>query len=572
MIALRYILALLLIGVSFLGLSQDNYERIYKFHSDIEILKNRDVIVTETIEINALGYEFKRGIYREIPLRYKVKGGSLNIAFDILSIERDGAPENYHTEWETNGIVIYVGEKDSYIEHGRHTYVVKYKISDVLLFYDDMDELFWNVNGHGWSFSIDTLSATVHLPKGAGLVASKGYTGYYGDTLSNYTSVINNSSVYFIHSNDVGSHESMSVAVSWEKGFIDYPTRFEQVISVLRIYAIMVIIILGILLGITYNFVMWWKYGRDPKPGTIIPRFHAPEGMSPAECLYFQRSGHHSKNSFGAMLLSLAVKRAVKIEVSSKSKYETYFVHKESEPNLDKLSIIEEKLFSRLLSGRQTFTIKENKYNSALVSAKEHLESDIEKTYGESYFKRNRHLKWRQFVFPLLTAGLAFLAYLSFGGSVFIIVAGVIVHLIMNFIFAHLFEQPTKKARAIMDEIAGFEMYIRYADLEQIKALNPPTMDFHHFEENLPYAMAFGLADQWAGKFDPAELKEFESGHMPYLYGMHFHSLNRLGSTMSKTISAAATPPSSSGGGSGGYSGGGGFSGGGFGGGGGGGW
>jgi len=31
-----------------------------------------------------------------------------------------------------------------------------------------------------------------------------------------------------------------------------------------------------------YYLVVWWRFGRDPEAGTIIPLFAAPDGLSPA--------------------------------------------------------------------------------------------------------------------------------------------------------------------------------------------------------------------------------------------------------------------------------------------------
>ena len=158
----------------------------------------------------------------------------------------------------------------------------------------------------------------------------------------------------------------------------------------------------------------------------------------------------------------------------------------------------------------------------------------------------------------------------------FAIIISVLIHFGLNWIFGRLYEQPTKKGRQVMDEIQGFIMYMKYANKERIKLMNPPSMDFQHFEENLSYAVALGVTKEWAGQFDQETLREANSGGMSYMDGFTFYYVahfSAFGSELSSAISSAQTPPVSSGGSGGGYSGGGGgFSGGGFGGGGGGGW
>ena len=45
-------------------------ERIRDYHSDIQILNDGSLRVTETITVNAEGQKIKRGIYRDFPIAY----------------------------------------------------------------------------------------------------------------------------------------------------------------------------------------------------------------------------------------------------------------------------------------------------------------------------------------------------------------------------------------------------------------------------------------------------------------------------------------------------------------------
>ena len=88
------------------------YERIVSYDSRIEVQKDAGVIVTETIRVVANGRRIKRGIYRDLPLRYKTPSGlRMRVDFKILEIKRDGKPDGYHTESRSNGIRIYVGAR-----------------------------------------------------------------------------------------------------------------------------------------------------------------------------------------------------------------------------------------------------------------------------------------------------------------------------------------------------------------------------------------------------------------------------------------------------------------------------
>ena len=45
-------------------------EFIESYHSDIEVQRNGDLLVTETIRVHAEGKAIRRGIYRDFPIRY----------------------------------------------------------------------------------------------------------------------------------------------------------------------------------------------------------------------------------------------------------------------------------------------------------------------------------------------------------------------------------------------------------------------------------------------------------------------------------------------------------------------
>ena len=565
-------LFIILIGflISFISFGSD-YEHIISYHSDIHIQKSCQVLVIEKIKVNAQGYNIKRGIFRELPLSYQYKGGNYHVDFELVSVKRDGVDEPFHTEWKSNGIAIYAGDKDVYLSPGVYEYEITYVVDHVLGFFDEYDELYWNVNGNGWAFSIDSISATVFYPEGAEYVQDTAYTGAFGEAGAAYRSYEVPGRVHFVGDRMYYAGENMTISLAWTKNHLDYPTGWDNFVYWLKTYALWVVGILGILIGLIYNLIIWNRYGRDPKPGTIIPLYYPPNGFSPAECAYLKNNGRKTKEMFGGNLISLAVKGYVDIDVDEKKGWgkSTSFTITEAEGREKKpLNDIEEYFLGKLLGRVGSVTIKKGKYNSKVANANTGLIARVDKKQKGIYYLRNNHLKGRQFIFPLMTGIASGIAYWLFGGFIVVSIVVVVLQVLMNIVFAYLFEQPTKEGRQKMDEIAGFEMYMKYADKERIRLTNPPTMNFQHFEENLAYAIALGVAEEWSGQFDPKELEDFRTHHMPYYHGAAIASFTDFSSTLNSTISSASVPPSSSVS----SSGGGGFSGGGGGGGGGGGW
>jgi Predicted membrane protein (DUF2207) len=178
-------------------------DRITRFHSEIRVLPDGKLRVTETISIfNGDGRvnplygnqkdllpagsdndEIKRGIVRTFPLYYINKYRLFqNTTFELKQVLRNGKKEDYHTEKKDNGILVYIGNRNQYLANGGYTYTITYETNHQLKLLDGFDELYWNVTGNGWSFRIDSAQCTVILPKGAALLSGKCYTGPQGAT------------------------------------------------------------------------------------------------------------------------------------------------------------------------------------------------------------------------------------------------------------------------------------------------------------------------------------------------------------------------------------------------------
>src|SRR5690606_8128514 len=65
-----------------------------------------------------------------------------------------------------------------------------------------------------------------------------------------------------------------------------------------------------------YNMLAWFRVGRDPARGTIIPLFHPPKGYSPALVHYIHKMGWDGGGwtAFTASVFDLGVKGLVEID------------------------------------------------------------------------------------------------------------------------------------------------------------------------------------------------------------------------------------------------------------------
>ncbi|MBW2690271.1 MAG: DUF2207 domain-containing protein, partial [Deltaproteobacteria bacterium] len=213
-------------------------ERILSFHSDIEIFADSSMQVTETIRVRSEKKEIKRGIYRDFPTDYKDRfGNRYRVDFEVVEVTRDGRPDGWHTKAEGKGVRVYMGRKDDYLDSGDYTYMLTYRTNRQLGFFDDHDELYWNVTGNHWSFPIEEVSARVILPAGirAEQLVPEAYTGPLGATGRDYRATVDvDGSVRFETTRTFKRGEGLTIVVSWPKGFVHEPTRREEVNFLLR--------------------------------------------------------------------------------------------------------------------------------------------------------------------------------------------------------------------------------------------------------------------------------------------------------------------------------------------------
>jgi len=312
--SMRRLITLLLLTFTTIGLAE---ERIHSYHSDIVVDDKGDMTVTETITVNAEGNKIKRGIYRDIPTQYKDRfGNKYKVGFSIIQVLRDGTPENFHTENRSNGIRIYIGNKDRYLKKGDYTYAITYRTNHQLGFFDQHDELYWNVTGNDWDFPINKASAIVRLPKTIPQESIKveGYTGISDSKEQNYTaSIKTDGSAYFETTQTLPKRHGLTIVVTWPKGYIAEPTASEKIDHLLSDNSHLIVASVGLIILLVYYGFAWHKVGKDPEEGVNFPHYEPPSGYSPASLCYVLKMGYDN-TCFAAAIINLAVKGVLKIE------------------------------------------------------------------------------------------------------------------------------------------------------------------------------------------------------------------------------------------------------------------
>src|SRR3990167_8799742 len=235
-------------------------------------------------------------------------------------------------EIHQNGYRLKIGDPKKFLKAGNYTYQIKYKTERQLGFFEDHDELYWNVTGNGWTFFIKSVYAKVILPENVPIKEIVAYTGLYGESLQDYISYsghpacpeqgrrergqrVEGNVAEFETAGILRPREGLTIAVAWPKGFIKEPTLLQRISWFFQDNFSTLLLILFILLILAFYLFVWRKFcavryspfdfapgyakaspdeqdrfsdGRkDPRHGTIIPLFEPPvlnnEHLLPAD-------------------------------------------------------------------------------------------------------------------------------------------------------------------------------------------------------------------------------------------------------------------------------------------------
>lgn len=322
-------------------------EKIYSYHSDITINKDASMIVSETIKVKAAGVDIRRGIYRDFPTTYRDPyGNKVVVDLQILGVFRDGRTEDYHTESLDNGIRIYAGSENVFLDPGDYTYMIEYKTSRQLGFFDDHDELYWNATGNGWNFNIESASANITLPEGVPESDMKfyGYTGASGSREADLTAqVISPGKVSYRTTRPLGAYEGLTIVLEFPKGIVTEPTAAEKLGYFASDNSSEIIGMIGLLVILFYYMIVWSRVGRDPEKDVIFPLYEAPDNLSPSAVRYIKRMGFDN-TTFTAAVINMAVKGYLKIKEEGgeysliRLKTDTSMLSKEEKSIASKLS------------------------------------------------------------------------------------------------------------------------------------------------------------------------------------------------------------------------------------------
>jgi len=482
--------------------------RIRDFHAELDVLPDSSLDVTETIHVDFDGAW--QGIYRNIPVEYEGPGGFNYSLFltDISATDSDGAPLRIEKQRHAENLQLKIFVPAA--EDTSRNISLHYRVRDGLRFFEDHDELYWNVTGTGWDFPIESASAHIILPVGVTGLHAANFIGFFGSRSQDARMVILGSNIDIYCRRPLAFHEGLTLVAGWDKGFVHEPRASEKIAQFLDSNW-------PLFLPVGVFLVMFWlksTRGRDPRVGAIAVQYEPPAGLSPGE------AGTLVDNQAGirditATLVDLAVRGFITIEEKETSHLMGLYSNKEYVFHLNKKPaewkgvkphelLLLTGIFGNPILGMRDEVALSELQNSFYKNLPGIRRAIFESLVENGYFPHRPDIIRQAW---LLVAGVIGAFLYLFGQylaqhtgmqSLTFTVAAILTGLVIAGFGWFMPTRTVDGVRALHDTL-GFENFLSHVEGDHL-ARTPQSPG--NFEKYLPFAMALGVEKKWVGAFD----------------------------------------------------------------------
>lgn len=547
---------LLLVLTLFLGASPAWAQRslaIKRFDATIIVGRDGTVDVTESITAEFTGSW--NGIYRSVPVGYRTpQGFNWTLRLDFL-----GA-----TDAEGHALKTESGRERHYVKYkiwvpgaqnATRTVVLHYRANNGLRFFEDHDELYWNVTGDEWDVPIEAASARIELPAAAAGVRAIAFNGLYGSTARDAEVTTSGTTIRVTMPKPLGFHEGLTAVVGWNKGAVTEPTQAEKVVGFAESnwpLAIPIAVFIGM-------FALWYRTGRDPAALPVTVQYEPPGGLTPAEAGTLM-DGSVDMRDITATMVNLAVGGHLKIEEQEEKKllglltHREYVFHRlEPKAGASKLAPHELRVLGGLFQHGQRTVRLSDLENEFYVELPAIQSSVFDGLIQRGLYRSRPDTVKRGWVgtgvflgFALVALGLFAAPALGLNLSVASVIITAVASALIMVGFGLFMPARTALGARLYERVRGFEEFLLRVESDRFeRVVKTPEM----FERLLPFAMAFGVEQKWAHAFQEIyrEPPSWYVGTGPMTFDASSFS-GRLSALSSRAGSAMSSSPRSSGG------------------------
>lgn len=296
---------------------------IKNYHVDITVLEDGKIDVIETIAMDIDHEDIRLGIIRDIPEYYSLYKKLVHTPVNVLSVTRNGKPENYWIERRNNKAEVFTGAKENiaknYIPLGENVYVIHWTSPNHIRGFVDYDELYLNAIGNDWEFPIEKASVTLHLPSSVKAMQSAGYYGYRNSRNKADVIQVSPTEINFTVPSSIGNGQGLTVATGFTKGII--PSEgigyleglVEKALMYLPSYTKPLHIVLGFV--VVSMFIYWcigfviYKLRLPRSKRAFMVRFSPPNLPLDQIIVLADKGGPDYKKAQLSMLMDLVYKK-----------------------------------------------------------------------------------------------------------------------------------------------------------------------------------------------------------------------------------------------------------------------
>jgi hypothetical protein len=549
---------------------------ITNYVADFDIAKNGDLDVTETITVDFPGYG-KHGIFRFWDI-VDDNAPHARRTPENISVTRDGDDEPFELSWEDHHRqrVAKIGDANTTLDVGEHTYVLKYHIDGVLdenvkkITGDDVDTMFyWQLIPRGWQQNIEKSTLTVHLPVAAqsnvkcavGTNSDTGCTAEGGGTTD-----------LTVTTGPIADRTPVTIATGLdmntppEGNSVPWTGRWDRVLS--THLPLLIFVLLAAFGALGFGSILGAK-SREKPPGFPV-LYEPPAGIGPAQAKYIL-SEAVDRTTYVATLMYAADKGAIDL---TRGQNDAWTITDKAGPagwaGLDPVTTD----IAHILGGPGSSFTAQKKDVSAGLRLKDEIarfDTSVETWSKSSGNMVSSGLGGLGGLLVLAGFGLMLVCAIwnPFSMTALGLIPGAFAVGGTSLMATGSGTSRTRAGRDLWSRVGGFRRMLSTPSSKQ-------RFDFSGRKElytaYIPWAVAFDCADEWAGKY---RIEVGEEPPVPHYFAGAYAGTNAaafvnsmvgdFNSTVDGAISSynATQTSSSSGGGGGGFSGGGGGGGGG---------
>lgn len=479
--------------------------------------------VTETLVARFPESDQNKGIVRGLPTSYE----GARIDTQILSVtDENGADVPYETETDDGVLYVLTGD-DDYVQ-GLTTYVIEYTMRDVILAADNgVDEFYWDLLPLDSTQAIETFRASIAIDAtlSESLTGSaRCYTGASGSTDEcelQGPETDGGVSVFRVESGERAAGDGVTVAIGFAQGTAAQVPAREPNAATDVVPGIAALGATGLAIGGCVAVSMFTRR-RRVADGIVVAQYDVPDRMPP---LLAAAIIPGAKDPVPAEIVHLAVRGTLRIEEGDAAE----------RPRLRRLpgtripDQLDVETLDALFADADETGVVDLPESSETFAARMNtlLQSGVATAAAQGFTTMARSrgamiLQWIAIAIAVAGLGLGLWGVISGRTSaapaMVAISFGSLLVLLSSFYVFSKHKVLTVEGARELEYLKGVEEFIRVAEADRLRMLQSYTGAERRqdgsanvivlYERLLPYAMLFGMEDEWGGVLEYAYAHE----------------------------------------------------------------